>query len=159
MRHIDASAVLDLWEYYPIRQFPAVWEWFAEEFTSGELGIVDLALDEVGFRDPACKAHLEAVGVAGIIITTQVAAAALSIKSALGIVNDGYGSGVDENDILIVATAKVHGAELITNEGRQVKPPTFLKNCKIPAVAAMSSVSVVTMRLIDYIRQSGQVFR
>ena len=33
----DASAILDLWENYPLGQFPAVWDWLEDEFVSGSL--------------------------------------------------------------------------------------------------------------------------
>jgi len=154
LRLIDASAVIDLWEHYPIAQFPAVWDWI-----QAELAIAKVAMEEVGFRDPDCKSKLELYGILEQGIGNREAVEAVAIKSALGIVNEEYGSGVDENDILIIAIAKVLGTELVTNESLQPKLPTNVKGYKMPAVCALPGVQVATIRLLDYIRQSGRVFR
>jgi hypothetical protein len=66
---------------------------------------------------------------------------------------------VDENDILIIASAQYHGATLITNEARQsssLKEPT---RRKIPAVCNLPGVAVAHKNFLDYILQSQQIFR
>ena len=84
---------------------------------------------------------------------------AMSIKQAIGVANDQYHpKGVDENDLLIIAAAKVHGAKLITNEARQFGLQVEARKYKIPAVCDMPSVGVVSMNFLEYIQKSKQVF-
>ena len=86
-------------------------------------------------------------------------AAAMAIKDAIGVVNDQYhAKGVDENDLFIIAAAKVHGAELITNEARQFGAQAEARKYKIPAVCDMAAVGVTTMNFLEYIQKSQQVF-
>jgi len=159
LRLLDASAILDLWENYPIGQFPTVWAWIEGEILNGELAIPRVALEEVGFRDPGCKTQLEKYGIKEFGIGNDEAYEALQIKSALGIVNDNYHkSGVDENDILIIAIAKTQGVDLITHEAKQPSLPSPMAKYKIPATCSMPQVNVRTLRMIDYIKLSGKVF-
>ena len=149
---LDASAVLDLWKNYPIGQFPTVWSWFQTEVQKGNLTIPSVALTEVGHRDMACRTTLKGYGIVEQGIGNREALAATAIKSSLGITNDAYGGGVDENDIFIISIAKVLGVELITNEIRQQDLPNQMKRYKIPAV------SVPTLNMLEYIIRSGTVF-
>ncbi len=55
-------------------------------------------------------------------------------KQKLGIVEDKYGNGVGENDLLIIATAERTNATLVTNEGVQSSAPENKSNAKIPLV-------------------------
>lgn len=158
MRHLDASAVVDLWENYPLDQFPALWEWFLEELISLNLAITSIALDEVGYKVPDCKKHLINNGMHEIVPSNAALLQASVIKAYLGIVNEQYGGGVDENDIIIIAQAKVSQAELVTNEAPQPKLPLTLTNYKIPAVCSLPDVNVKAIRLIHLIRSSNRVF-
>jgi hypothetical protein len=78
----------------------------------------------------------------------------------LGIIDDKYHpKGVGENDILIIATARAHGADLVTDEERQSMLPKELSKYKIPAVCAIARVSVPCFGFIEYIKRSKAVFR
>jgi predicted nucleic acid-binding protein len=156
--HLDASAVLDMWEDYPLLQFPNLWAWIAHEIGSGNLGISQIALDEVGNNEPACKTHLQLVGIQGIHVSADIARAAAANKADLNIVGSQYGAGLGENDIFIIATAKVCGATLITHEAIQMRLPANYSNYKIPAVCRLPTVSVPFCRIINYIKQSNKVF-
>lgn len=158
LRHIDASAAIDLWTTYPIAQFPLLWKWVESEFSRKDMAISRIALEETGFRIPDCRANIESFGVTGLQIGNDEVLEALAIKSLLGIVNDEYGSGVDENDILIIASAKVQHAQLVTNEALQPKLPASPRNYKMPAVCGLPAIQVPCCRLIDWIMQSGMVF-
>lgn len=158
MRLLDASAVLDLWEIYPKTQFPTFWAWIESEVRLGNLSIPKVALEEVGHKAPACKSVLKGYGITEHSIGNPESVIALAIKTALGIENDMYGGGVDENDIFIISVAKVLGVELITNEDQQVNLPTKLWNYRIPAVCRLPLVKVSTLNTLDYIKRSGMVF-
>jgi hypothetical protein len=78
----------------------------------------------------------------------------------LGIVDDAYhSSGVGENDLLIIATARVHKAELVSDEKRQTALPKEPTKRKIPAVCAMKEVNVLCMNFIEFIKRSDEIFR
>ncbi|MGH8063553.1 MAG: DUF4411 family protein, partial [Pseudoxanthomonas sp.] len=82
----------------------------------------------------------------------------LAINAQLGIQNDQYGSGVDANDVIIIATAKSSGCELVSNESRQPSLPSDLKKYKIPAVCSLQPVSVACLNFAELIRASNKVF-
>ena len=87
-------------------------------------------------------------------------AEAVTIKTSLGIKADKYhGNGVGENDILIMAAAKVLGVELISNENRQTTEPVVMAKRKIPSVCRLPKVAVVCIDFLDYIKGFGQVFQ
>ncbi|AFT90167.1 hypothetical protein LMG9964_06239 [Paraburkholderia phenoliruptrix] len=76
-------------------------------------------------------------------MTAAVLSEAMRIKALLGINDDRYSpKGVDENDLFIIASAKLNGRELISNEGRQLALPQLMPNCKIPAVCGLPIVNV-----------------
>jgi hypothetical protein len=66
---------------------------------------------------------------------------------------------VGENDLLIISTAKVHRVELVSDEEKQLNLPQILSKRKIPAVCAMSEVAVSCINFLEFIKQSGEVFR
>ena len=84
----------------------------------------------------------------------------MRIKNLLGVVDDDYHpNGVGENDLLIIAVARGHVAELVSDEKRQPAPPKEPRKRKIPLVCAMNEVAVVCVNFIEYIKQSDVVFR
>jgi hypothetical protein len=83
----------------------------------------------------------------------------MRIKDLLGIVDDNYhAKGVGENDILIIATARAHGAELVSDEERQPNLPRIPAKRKIPLVCSMNEVGVACISFIEYIKRSGEIF-
>ena len=91
-----------------------------------------------------------------IAISDKILNVAQSIKDGLGIENDDYSpKGVNENDVIIIATAKVYGCALVTEEGEQQQLPT-MKNYKMPAVCHKNNIQVGNFlaRLIE----SGEIF-
>jgi len=61
---------------------------------------------------------------------------AVRIKGRLGIVNEEYHSdGVGENDILIIATAKIQDLELVSEDGRKPSNPEKTADSKYLACA------------------------
>lgn len=159
MRVFDASSMIYAWDNYPFGQFPPLWDWMADQIEQGELTMPSVALDEVAHKAPECAEWLRANDLEVLDINNAILQDAMRIKNLLGIVGDKYGGGVGENDLFIIATARAHGAELVTDEKWQPAPPKKLENCKIPAVCDMPSVAVRWLKFIDYIKLSGAVFR
>lgn len=135
MPAFDASSIVHAWDHYPMRQFPSLWVWLGEEFRAGIFKLPQVADDETKQRAPDCHAWLQTAGAQVMPVTQAILDDALRLKTMLGIVTDrDYRSGVDENDLLIIATCMQARVELVSNEGRQAAVPTNLANCKIPAV-------------------------
>lgn len=159
LQAFDASAIIHGWDHYPIDQFPRLWEWLGERLAAGDPVICAVALEEVDRRAPDCHQWLLSQTITRVEMTNADAVRAAAIEQALGIVNQRYNqAGVGENDLLIIASALESGHELITNEGRQSDLPKKKARYKIPAVCAMSSVSVPCLSFLDFIRSSGVVF-
>jgi hypothetical protein len=156
---IDASSVVHAWDNYPIENFPKFWAWLLQEFTAGSLLISSVAYVEIRHVSPDCHDWLKKNSVGKVNITSVMVRHAKLMKTELGISNDKYSpKGVDENDILIIATAKAKGTSLISNESKQPSLPADKKQYKIPAVCALQSVSVSCLDIAEFIKQSKQVF-
>jgi predicted nucleic acid-binding protein len=159
VRVLDASAILYAWDNYPLAQFPGLWQWLAAEVKSQELTIPIVAFDEVTHKAPECAKWLKVASVFRLPMTGEVVKVAMSIKQTIGVVNDQFHpKGVDENDLFIIAAAKVANAELITNEARQFGAQAETRKYKIPAVCDLPSVGVVSMSFLDFIQKSQKVF-
>lgn len=161
MQVFDASSMIHAWDNYPVEQFPGLWEWIAEEITSGRLVIPSVAFEEVSHKVPECCVWLRGNNIERVDVTNAILQEAMNAKTLIGVVNDSYHpKGVDENDLLIIATAKIKHADLVSEEARQpvisVNEPT---KRKIPAVCALHQVSVNCINFIDYIKRSQAVFR
>lgn len=159
MRVLDASAIIYAWDNYPPAQFPGLWGWLANEVKTHELSIPVVALEEVGHKAPECAQWLKNAEVLKLPMSEAVVMAAMAIKQEIGVVNDQYHTkGVDENDLFIIAAAKVYGVELITNEGRQFDDPKDPRKRRIPAVCDLPEVGVTTLNFLEYIQKSRRVF-
>lgn len=111
-------------------------------------------------KAPDCGEWLKEQSVKRLGVNNVILKDALRIKGLLGIADDQYHpKDVGENDILIIATARAHQAELVSDERRQTGLPQAPSKRKIPAVCAMTEVDVPCINFIDFIRRSGQVFR
>ena len=160
MRVFDASSMIYAWDNYPIGQFPPLWEWMASQIEAKELVMPRVAFEEVQNKAPDCGEWLKENNLEQLAISNAILQDAKRIKDLLGIMGDNYhAKGVGENDILIIATARLHGVDLVSDEERQTTLPQISSKRKIPAVCALQQVSVVCINFIDYIKASGEVFR
>ena len=160
MQVFDASSMIYAWDNYPIGQFPGLWEWMAGQIASKELVMSSVAFEEVSHKTPECGEWLRENDLERLDVSNAILQEAKRIKGLLDIVGDGYHpKGVGENDILIISTAKQHGAELVSDEERQTNLPHVISKCKIPAVCAMKTVSVSCLNFLEYIKASGAIFR
>jgi hypothetical protein len=148
------------WDNYPVRQFPGLWEWIAIQIEQRKLVMPCVAFDEVANKTPDCGQWLKDNNLEQLEISNVIIKDAMYIKGLLGIIGDNYHSkGVGENDIFIIATARAHRVELVSNEGRQHKPPDKLNKSKIPAVCAMAKISVSCINFIEFLKRSDVIFR
>jgi hypothetical protein len=147
------------WDNYPARQFPGLWAWLAIQVKEKELVMASVAFEEVENKIPDCGNWLKDNELEQQQISNAILQDAMRIKGLLSIVDDNYSSGVGENDLLIITTARLYKAELVTEEARQFNTPLKLANYKIPAVCNMKDVNVSNLNFIEYIKRSGEVFR
>jgi hypothetical protein len=155
----DASSMIYAWDNYPIRQFPGLWEWIGIQIEQKQLMMPSVAFEEVANKTPDCGKWLKDKELEQLEITNTILQDAMRVKGLLGIVGDNYGTGVGENDLLIIATAREQRAELVSDEAKQKNLPKELRKYKIPAVCDMPHVSVLCINFIDFIKRSDVVFR
>ena len=159
MRVLDASSALHAWDNYPIENLPTIWSWLESELSAGGIVVPRVALDEIGHISPECRQWLHDIGAFNPVeVDNVIASNAMLINGELGVQNDQYGTGVDANDVIIIATAMARGFPLISNESRQPTLPSNKKKYKIPAVCNLSSVAVSCINFADLIRLSKRVF-
>lgn len=158
MSVIDASSVVHAWDNYPIDNFPRFWDWIDNKLSRGDILIPGVALEEVGHVSPDCWNWLKEQGVGKVDVTASIARHAQQIKLVLGISNDEYSSGVDENDIIVIATAKSLGKLLVSNEAKQPALPANMKKYKIPAVCSVPVVGIDCVNIAEYIKSSKAIF-
>lgn len=160
MQLFDASSMIYAWDNYPMRQFPGLWEWMATQIDEKKLVMPSVAFDEVAYKTPDCGEWLKENDVKQLETSNAIVQDAMRIKRLLGVVDDNYHpKGVGENDILIIATARAHRAELVSDEEQQPTPPREPAKRKIPAVCDINEVGVLCINFIKFIRRSNQVFR
>ena len=159
MQVFDASSMIYAWDNYPFAQFPGLWDWIGREVQARRLMMPTVAYAEVCAGTPECGEWLLAANLERLDVTNAIAQDAMRIKSLLGVVGDAYHpKGVGENDLLIIATARIHGHELVSDEAVQLNPPDIPAKRKIPAVCAMAGVIVPCLDFLAYIRRSATVF-
>lgn len=158
MQVFDASSMLYAWDNYPIAQFPGLWAWMADRVMQRVIRMSEVAAEEVGHKAPECVTWLKDAGLQKMPVTEAILLEAFRIKGLLEIEEDKYGAGVDENDLYIIATAKLNVCELVTDEAFQPSANKHKRNWKIPAVCNMESVQTPWISFLDYIKRSQAVF-
>lgn len=159
MYSFDASSIIHAWDNYPIEHFPPLWNWLSEQIAAGNFSIPSVAMDEIEGKTPECHIWLKAQGIVVLPLTNAILQQAINIKALLEIAEDDYHSkGVGENDLLIIATAKLAGLTLVSEEGRQFRPPKIKAKYKIPAVCGLPDVAVECINFIEVIKSSAAVF-
>ena len=158
MQVFDASSALYAWDNYPSEQFPPLWTWLARQIATDELTVSEVALDEINHKSHDCGSWLKAQRISVHPMTQAILTDALRLKTLLGIRGELYGSGVGENDLFIIATARAHGADLLSDEARQPSLPVDRRKYKIPAVCVLAEVQVRSWSFVEYIKQSQVVF-
>lgn len=159
MRVFDASSALHAWDNYPIGNFPTVWSWIESELSAKTIVVPRVALDEISHISPECRQWLNDINTfSPTEVDNAIAFHALAINDEIGVQNDQYGTGVDANDVIIIATAMALRFALVSNESRQPSLPENKKKYKIPAICNLQSVAVSCINFADLIRLSNRVF-
>lgn len=160
MRVFDASSMIHAWDSYPLEQFPGLWQWIAQQVAQQEIRLPVVAFEEVTHKTPECATWLREQGHEATQIDNDALQEAARMKHLIGVIGDKYHpNGVDENDLLIIATAFLWGQELVSDEARQPTIPQNLARQKIPAVCALPTVKVNCVSFLEFIKQSGRIFR
>lgn len=157
--HFDASGIIHAWDEYPIANFPKFWEWIEKQVKANACSISQVALEEVEHKYEDCAKWLKDKGIRRVGLTNEILLEADKIKELLEIDEESYGSGVDEKDLLIIASAKLESDVLLTQEARQVIDPNRKKkNFKIPAVCGLPEVNVSYRNVREWIQSSAATF-
>lgn len=159
MQSFDASSIVYAWDNYPPEIFPPLWDWMAEQVSTKQLTMSVVAFDETINVSPDCATWLKDHDIQKLEVNNTILQESMRIKALLGIVNDKFGDGVGENDIFIIATAMVHRIDLVSDERRQKDLPKMMTRYKIPAVCNLPTVRVNCYNYLDYIKNSGAVFK
>ena len=158
MRMFDASSTIYGWDNYPLAQFPGLWDWLRSQINAELITLSETAYQEVCSKTPDCGQWLKDTGLTVVANTPATLQEATQIKTLLNIVGDDYGGGVGENDLLIIASAKIEGATLVSDEKKQQILPADRRNYKIPAVCAYLNSAVPCENFLEYIKSSAQSF-
>lgn len=160
LQTFDASAIIYAWDNYPETQFPALWDWIESEIQLGSFSIPSVAFDEVAQKAPECGKWLADAEIARLPVTEEILQESMRIKELLQIEESLYHpSGVNENDLLIIATARIEEFVLVSNEAKQLNLPQSPAKRKIPAVCDDPGVAVECIDFLTLIRQSEKVFK
>lgn len=159
MYTLDASSIIHAWDNYPKTVFGPLWSWMETKFQDGTFTMPQRAYDECGFMSPDCHEWLKIVQPILHPITSDIVKEAITIKRALGLSpSDPYGSGVDENDLFIIVTAKIESRTLISNERLQSQLPSLPKNYRIPAVCQMPCAKVNCISFVEMLKAENPTF-
>ena len=156
---VDASSIIYGWDNYPAESFPKLWEWIAQQIHLGQLVISAVAKKEVEQVCPECADWLKNASIHVEPVSNEILREALRISHLHGVKNGKYHTkGFDENDAIIMATAKVLNGSLLSNEERQPNIPNDVTKAKIPLACSHSSISINCLNFLEYIRSSGVAF-
>jgi len=157
MQVFDTSSIVYAWDNYPIEQFPPLWACLAKEISQNRICMPEVAVTEVDSVSPDCAQWLADQNVTCLPMTDNILLEALQYKELLEI-GMRYGGGVGENDLFIIATAKVHRVQLVSNEAWQPTFPKTKANYKMPSVCALPEVKVACCDFLEFLRRSKAVF-
>lgn len=156
---VDASSIIYGWDNYPAESFPKLWEWIAQQIHLGRLVISAVAKKEVEQVCPDCANWLKDASIHVEPVSSNILREAVRISHLHGVKDGKYHvKGFDENDAIIMATAKVLNVSLLSNEEKQPNIPPNLARYKIPLVCSHPSISIQCLSFLDYIRSSGATF-
>lgn len=160
---LDASTLIDIWLRFPkdLKVFNLLWEQIEELVSSGNLVVTRRNFEEVKHKSEEAYEYFKALGIEILTPTQSILEIAVNIQSGLGLtdadIKNSLREGVDEGDILCIATAKSLGVTLVTEEKRQPvyqgnKGPSLAKY-KIPKVCEMELVGVESINFLELLER------
>lgn len=156
---LDASTLIDIWLRFPkdLKVFNSLWEQIEELVSLGKLVVTRRNFEEVKHKSEEAYEYFKVLGIKILTPTQPILEIAVIIQQKLGLtdadIKNNLREGVDEGDILCIATAKCYGITLVTEEKRQPvyvgnKGPSLAKY-KIPKVCEMAPVEVECINFLD----------
>jgi len=158
----DASTLIDIWEKYPkdLKIFDSVWELISELINDHMICVTYTNFEEVKHKSDDAYYFYKSLNVETIVPNQEILQRALTIQKTLGLsdadIKNKLRDGVDEGDIICIATAQHNNLILVTEEKKQ---PTYKGNAgpsfakyKIPKVCELISVDVECIRFLDYLQ-------
>ena len=159
MTVFDASSIVLAWDDYPIDQFPSLWDWIEERINAKDIVFSAVTLEEVSHVSSDCHDWLQDAGVESIPVSSDILNLAAEIKDLIGIEDDNcHPDGVDENDIILIATGKLLEHDVVSDEAEQKTPPQNPRRKKVPAVCATEGIDVQCKNFVRYFKDGGAVF-
>jgi hypothetical protein len=149
----DASAIVDLWDDYPIDNpvFKPLWEKFSNNIDNRKFTISDIALKQAKDKIDSDIFNKLVQNIMVYQLETIDLNQSLFIKNLLNITIDGeyFGKGVDLKDIYIIAIAKRTRTILVNTESKQNTLPQIKANYKMPTVCNLSEIQVNNINLTE----------
>jgi len=159
MLAFDTSSIIYAWDNYPLEMFPPLWHWLGNEISSQNVIFPEVTKQEIINNSPECAVWVNGFEPNYLATSPRILDKAFQIKGQLGIVEDKYGAGVGEKDLIIIATAHVNRIMLVSNEKKQPKLPEKKHNYKIPAVCTLPGVAVTCINFLEYLKNINRVFQ
>lgn len=147
---LDSSSVIAAWdERYPPENFPAFWAQMDDALTSGMVVVPEAVMDELDKKSKDAHAWLKqrSAAIIGYEAKVQAEAKALLAAHPKLVMAKKVAFAADP---FVIATAKVHGLAVVSEEGRGSpnKP-------HIPDVCQLNSVECI--RLVGMIKAQAWV--
>ncbi len=135
---LDASALIEAWgSVYPPAVFPTLWQQLKRH--KDKLTIIEPILDEI---KPGHGGLREWLDSNGFTIAYDTESESLRLEKDYKI--DSTTKGVNKNDIMLIAHAKVQNKTVVTSENYQTTKPSHKCNYKIPLVCKTEGVACIT---------------
>ncbi|EHU2433873.1 TPA: DUF4411 family protein [Acinetobacter baumannii] len=158
---LDASTLIDIWFRFPkeLKVFNSLWEQIESLVISKSILVTRRNFEEVKHKSEEAYNFFNSLDIEVITPNQEILITTVAIQQELGItdaeIKNNLRDGVDEGDLICIATAKCKGMILVTEEKRQPvypgnKGPNPSKY-KIPKVCEMPSVNVKCINFLDFL--------
>lgn len=158
---LDASTLIDIWLRFPreLKVFDSLWEQIESLVLTKKILVTKRNFEEVKHKSEDAFKFFKSLGIDVLTPNQQILLTSSDIQKQLGItdaeIKNNLRDGVDEGDLMCIATAKCNSMVLVTEEKRQ---PTYsgnkepsLKKYKIPKVCGMPSVKVICINFLEFL--------
>ena len=134
---IDTSSLIHAWkEAYPIKNFPSIWEYMDELIAEGSLIASEEVFEDLKKRDESLTEWAAKRKHIFLPLEEEIQKVASTIVAEYARLMDTR-TGKSASDPWVIATAKVKGCKIITNEG----PTGSFPRVRIPDVCDRMMIS------------------